>query len=457
MRKLVLRALIGLGAVAVSAATLVSCGGGSNSSAGTGSSSSSSTASNSSSSSELVNTPSRLEKDAYLTISVPALAERLHAQLLPDDTTRIFVSITQYPQVSNDGVICDYSNGNGCNISYERVTLTPQNPKATISLFPGYTQICLSVGSDVTYNTVMCGIAYLKPGNNTLNYTLVRGTWTLPSGKDIAGFNRFAIKGIRGNEYRFNPLLNMIASSDGNTWSNIDGAYIQVDYEGGGKLFGFGKDDNTNRTHGFIAIDVNPQSVKIKGLNYMYIYLYQNNYHGYVPLLEEGEFSFKLEDKNGVDVTSTILERCKFASTDGKSITGCLIKNAKKSTQQDYTYKLTKSFKKVGANICYSDESAYDPSADVCYDYGRYYTYDPNTRTYTYKCYDPLYTYNSEKKRCEVSLKNLCEGRGGTYNSDTKSCVETGTEYYSVGSVERVTITGSGSLPASGSITVQKK
>ncbi|MEM4368458.1 MAG: hypothetical protein QXO21_05575 [Candidatus Anstonellales archaeon] len=454
MRKLGMKALIGLGVVVVSTATLVSSCGGSNSSSGMGSSSSS-TSSATNSNNEIPNTPSKLEKNAYLTISIPALAQRIQSQLLPEDVTKVVVTIYQYPQTSSDGVICEEYQS--CNITEEKVTLTPQNPTATVTLFPGFTKVCISTVSYNTYSTnVMCGIAILKTGNNTLNYTLVRGTWSLPEDKDIAGFKKFAIKGMSQNyesAYYYNPSLNMIASSDGNTWYNIDGGYVQGDYDKGGKGFGFGKKDNTGNQHGFVALDGNPNGVKVLNIGYLY------SPYGYV--LKESESSFKIEDRNGQDVTNTLFESCKFESTDGKSIKGCIIKNAKKSTQQDYTYKLTHTSKRTGANICYDHRDRYDSASDVCYNNIYYYdyNYDPNTGTYTtqYRCYDSTYTFNTDKQRCEASLKDICEKYGGSYDSATKSCTETETEYYTVGSVERVTITGSGSLPSSGSIIVQKK
>lgn len=435
MRKLGMKALIGLGVVVVATATLVSSCGGSNSSSGMGSSSSS-TSSATNSNNDNPNTPSKLEKNAYLTISIPALAQRIQSQLLPEDVTKIVVTIHQYPQPSSDGIICqEYES---CNITTDYVTLTPQNPTATVSLFPGFTKICISTGSNASLSSVMCGIAVLKTGNNTLNYTLVRGAWSLPEDKDIAGFKKFAIKGISNQStIYYDASLIMSASSDGNAWSNIDGIYVQGDYDKGGKILLFGKKDNTGNSHGFAALDGNTDSIKVLNVKSLYYYPY--------AYIEEFESSFKIEDINGQDVTNTLFETCKFESTDGKSIKGCIIKNAKKSTQQNYTYKLTYTSKKTGANICYNNRDRYDSASDVCYNYGYYQN----------NCYDSRYTFNSSKQRCEASLNNVCERDGGTYDNTAKSCTETKTEYYTVGSVERVTI--SGSLPSSGNITVQKK
>ncbi|MCX7739224.1 MAG: hypothetical protein N2Z80_07475 [Hydrogenothermaceae bacterium] len=431
-----------LGVIIISSVALVSCGGGSGSTGGN-------TSGNLASANPV---PLPSEKTAYLNISVPALAERLNPQLISEDTYSIRVEIVQFA-VSQDNVVCsDYP----CSLYRETVTLTPQVTSKTVALFPMLTQICIyqNQQNSTSYYPSICGYAELKSGNNNLTYTLLRGSWSLPGNKDIAGLSKFLVKSYKNPYYYgyygkyYGSILDIVGYSD-ITFSNINGIYTQLDYTNGGRILLFGKEKTDRSYDGFASYDgrSNFKNIEIKYAWGKYV-------------KREEDIQITIKGKNNQDVTSGVLENCQFSTTDGKSISGCLVKGAKRSTESNYDYKIEIKHIAKGPNICYTSDRDYDSTSEVCFDYYYYYIYNPNTNTYEYRCSKQGFTYNSSMRRCEASLKSFCESyQGGTYNQNVKTCENAESAYYTVSSIEKVTLTGSpsASLPSSGNITVQQK
>ncbi|MCX7760994.1 MAG: hypothetical protein N2Z81_07360 [Hydrogenothermaceae bacterium] len=434
MKKLAAKTLLTVGSVAAVSASLFSCGGGASST---------------------TSADTSVGKTAILEVSIPELANKVTGQILADDAQKYRVVIEQYSSDSN-GVICDYKNYSSptCAYNEDSVTLTPSSPTAKIGLYPGLTKICIYQNEN--YSPLLCSLAELQTGTNNFTFTLTRGTWSLPTGKDINGYTKFAIKGYNDNYYVYgdqNPLLSIIGSKDGSTWNSqdiVNGAYTQRDYQNGGKFFGLGSGGD-----GFVAIDGTYDSTnnKIVLRDISTKGIYKDITYARIVKMESIEEA-QIFDNTGSNVTGTVFGNCKFSSTDGKSITGCLLKNAMDGTDQDYTYKIALTHKLTGPSICYDMRDLYDPNSGVCFDSANY-TY--NNGSYTYTCFKDGYQYNSSTGRCEADLKTVCETtRGGTYDATSKTCTESNTLYVKVGSMEKVTLTGSSSLPSTGTITVQK-
>jgi hypothetical protein len=329
----------------------------------------------------------------------------------------------------------------------------------------------------LTSNQVLssfCSYAGLQKGNNSLTYTLLRGVWSLPSSSNINGYTQFAITNMGDYSYYYptnygtyfdyylyyNYDFKALASQDGSTWDSsnyVVGVYANQLYQNGGTLLALASKKSDGSYDAFAALkDI---AVDTKGAKYVNRYIdpiwfkYScNNQDGtcygqkYVKV--EQTVSFKVFDKNGIDVTSSILNTCKFSSTDGRSITGCLAKNVNLGTSENYTHRVEATLTTVGPNICYNDGNNYKDGKCL----SRNYFWTINGMS----CYDKGYTYNSNTGYCEGDLKTTCENSGGTFDSNKNTCTQTSTAYVSL-TATQTTLTGSTKFPASTQITVQKK
>jgi hypothetical protein len=473
------KVLLGAAILAVGSTALVSCGGGASSSSGSG-------------------TPvASLQKEATVTVSYPT-SSNLSSQILSDDTKAIEVVFYQINPADSNGVVGGYDeSGNWKSpIMYKTsVVLTPSNPTQTLSLFPADTVVCINqLDKDPNDKTntsqpnvlsSLCSYAGLQKGNNNLTYTLLRGVWSLPSGSDINGYTQFAITNMGYYSYYyptyygtyFDYYLNYtsdfraLASKDGSTWDSsiyVEGAYANQLYQNGGTLLALASKKSGGSYDAFAALkDIAADSNGAKYVN-RYVdpiwFKYSCNYnngtcYGQKYVKVEQTVSFKVFDKNGNDVTSNILNTCKFSSTDGKSITGCLAKNVNlvTSTDPNYTHKVVATLTTVGPNICYNDGKYYKDGKCLSGNYS--WTSDGNGQlsSQAYTCYDNGYNYNSNTGYCEADLKTVCESKeGATFDSNTNTCTQTSTAYVSL-TATQTTLTGSTKFPASTQITVQKK
>jgi hypothetical protein len=290
--------------------------------------------------------------------------------------------------------------------------------------------------------------------------------WSLPSDSDINGYTQFAItKGYYSyyNYYNYTFDFKALASKDGNTWNSsnyVEGAYANQLYQNGGTLLALTSKKSDGSYDAFVALkDI---TVDTNGAKYVDRYVdpvwFKYNCNtgtcfGQKYVKVEQTVSFKVFDKNGNDVTSSILNTCKFSSTDGKSITGCLAKNVNLVTSADpnYTRKVVATLTTVGPNICYNNGKYYKDGKCL----NMNYDYDLQSKIYT--CLDKGYTYNSTTGYCEADLKTTCENSGGTFDSNANTCTQTSTSYLSLTTPTQTTLTGSTKFPASTQITVQKK
>ncbi len=437
MKKVLKSAILSTAVVSAVGITLSSCGGGS---------SSSSTSS----------TPvASLEKSAVITVSYPT-SNSLSSQLLSDDTGAIRVDIYQ-PKLDADG---DIDCKEGCFMNKASVTVTAQNPTATVNLYPTFSIICVSQLANANSSplSTMCSYANLKAGQNDIKYTLIRGTWSLPTGKDIGGYTSFAIGSFKyygyyyGTGYKNDNIFTPMASKDGTNWEspNILGLYLlekNVSTNSADILaFGIEKTVNNNEVYdGFVALNGSGNTMEKMFLNGYYYA------PGVYKLLKYKEtVKITISGKNGNDITNDVLQTCKFNSTDGKTIEGCLMKGLTQGTDQDYNFKVDIERKISAKDLCRDDGLLYDDAQGVCYGTNYYYSNG------NYYCYNGM-TYNNNNKRCERSVKDFCEkSYEGTYDTTQKVCTEKDT-YYVKGSYEKVTLTGKNSLPAKGSISAQSK
>jgi hypothetical protein len=467
------KVLLGAAILAVGSTALVSCGGGASSSSGSG-------------------TPvASLQKDAVVTVSYPT-SSNLSSQILSDDTKAIEVVFYQVNPADSNGVVGGYDESGKWKdpIMYETsVVLTPSNPTQTLSLFPTDTVVCINqLDKDPNDKTStsqpnvlssFCSYAGLQKGNNNLTYTLLRGVWSLPSGSDINGYTQFAITNMGYYSYYYPTYyygtyfdyylyytnnFKALASKDGNTWNSSDyikGVYANQLYQNGGTLLALASKKSDGSYDAFAALkDI---IVDTNGAKYVDRYVdpvwfeYSCNYNNgtcydqkYVKV--EQTVSFKVSNKSGKDITSDILNTCKFSSTDGKSITGCLAKNVNLGTSENYTHKVEATLTTVGPNICTSENSIYKDGK--CLNKNMNSTWNNGQISYT--CLDNGYTYNSTTGYCEGDLKTTCENSGGAFDSNTNTCTQTITSYLSL-TATQTTLTGSTKFPASTQITVQKK
>jgi hypothetical protein len=473
------KVLLGAAILAVGSTALVSCGGGASSSSGSG-------------------TPvASLQKDAVVTVSYPT-SSNLSSQILSDDTKAIEVVFYQVNPADSNGVVGGYDESGKWKdpIMYETsVVLTPSNPTQTLSLFPTDTVVCINqLDKDPNDKTStsqpnvlssFCSYAGLQKGNNNLTYTLLRGVWSLPSGSDINGYTQFAITNMGYYSYYYPTYyygtyfdyylyytydFRPLASKDGSTWNSsnyVEGVYANQLYQNGGTLLALASKKSDGSYDAFAALkDI---VVDTNGAKYVDRYVdpvrfeYSCNYnngtcYGQKYVKVERTLSFKVLDKSGNDVTSSILNTCKFSSTDGKSITGCLAKNVKEEVSTadnappaNYTYKVVATVTTVGPSICNANTN-YIYKDGKCLNMN--YSYDWQSNTYT--CLDNGYTYNSTTGYCEGDLKTTCENSGGAFDSNTNTCTQTITSYLSL-TATQTTLTGSTKFPASTQITVQKK
>lgn len=116
-------------------------------------------------------------KTAKATISFDFPDEEVGSALLSDATTHILVNVKQW---TTD----DLNNLRVVNT--DKALLTKTSPSTTIDLFPTYTRVCASQykGDPNDYVTrkhmeTACTFGKLNPGSNTVNLTMLRGTWTL--------------------------------------------------------------------------------------------------------------------------------------------------------------------------------------------------------------------------------------------------------------------------------------
>jgi hypothetical protein len=467
------KVLLGAAILAVGSTALVSCGGGASSSSGSG-------------------TPvASLQKEATVTVSYPT-SSNLSSQILSDDTKAIEVVFYQVNPADSNGVVGGYDESGKWKspIMYEtRVVLTPTNPTQTLSLFPADTIVCINqLDKDPNDKTntsqpkvlsSFCSYAGLQKGNNNLTYTLLRGAWSLPSGSDINGYTQFLITDIYSHhptsysyytsydieDYLNNSNLNnsnsfkAFASQDGSTWNSIEGVYANQLYQNGGTLLALASKKSNGSYDAFIALkDIAVDTNGAKYVNRDVGYMDPDNcnykcYKKYVKV--EKTISFEVFDNSGKDVTSDILNTCKFSSTDGKSITGCLAKDVNSGTSENYTHKVVATLTTVGPNICYNDGNNYKDGKCLNVHYS--YSYDWQSNAYTYTCLDNGFTYNSTASYCEADLKTACESNGGTFDSNTNTCTKTSTSYLSLTAPTQTTLTGSTGVSTSTQITVQKK
>lgn len=116
-------------------------------------------------------------KTAKATLSFDFPKGEVESAVLSDATTHILVNVKQW--TTNDL--------NELNVvNTDKALLTRASPTATIDLFPTYTRICASQfkgdpNDYVTSKTLetACTFGNLNPGSNTVNLTMLRGTWTL--------------------------------------------------------------------------------------------------------------------------------------------------------------------------------------------------------------------------------------------------------------------------------------
>lgn len=467
------KVLLGAAILIVGSTALVSCGGGASSSSGSG-------------------TPvASLQKEATVTVSYPT-SSNLNSQLLSDDTKAIEVVFYQVNPADSNGVVGGYDESGKWKspIMYEtRVVLTPSNPTQTLSLFPADTVVCINqLDKDPNDKTItsqpkvlssFCSYAGLQKGNNNLTYTLLRGVWSLPSGSDINGYTQFAITNMGHYSYYYptyyygtyfdyylynSNSFRALASQDGSTWSNsyVEGAYANQLYQNGGTLLALESKKSDGSYDAFVALkDIVVDSNGAKYVDrYMDSVFYSCNYnngacYGQKYVKVEQTVSFKVLDKSGNDVTSSILNTCKFSSTDGKSITGCLAKNVNFGTSANYTHKVVATLTTAGPNICnantnyiYKDGKCLNKNMNSAWNNGQI----------SYICLDKGFTYNSNTGYCEGDLKTACESNGGTFDSNTNTCTQTITSYLSLPTTPtQTTLTGSTKFPTSTQITVQKK
>jgi hypothetical protein len=444
MKRVLKSAILSTAVASAVGVALSSCGGGS---------SSSSTSS----------TPvASLEKNAVMTVSYP-VNDNISKQLLSSDTGAIRVDIYQAKLDADGDIDCKQ----GCVMNTASVTVTPQNPTATVNLYPTFSVICISQLANTNSNlplSTICSYADLKPGQNDLKYTLLRGTWSLPTGKDINGYTSFAIGSFvnqryyyyyYGNENTFKP----IASKDGTNWDlspKIEGMYLleRAVSSNSANILAFGAVKDDGSIDGFLALDGSGNTMEKVGLSDIYYSNSNNNIYRDKILKYKQTYTIKISDKNGKDITNDVLQKCKFSSTDGKSISGCLMKNLKEGTAQDYDYKVETTTTLTAKDLCGDWGLLYDDAQGVCYGYNYSYSYD-YSGNYTYICYNKG-TYDSNDKRCEISVNDLCQNDNGTYDSTSKVCTINETTY-AKGSYETVTLSGKPSLPATGNISTQGK
>ncbi|WP_299227585.1 hypothetical protein [Sulfurihydrogenibium sp.] len=473
------KVLLGAAIMAVGSTALVSCGGGASSSSGSG-------------------TPvASLQKDAVVTVSYPT-SSNLSSQILSDDTKAIEVVFYQINPADSNGVVggLDESGNSKSPIMYKTsVVLTPTNPTQTLSLFPADTVVCINqLDKDPNDKTStsqpnvlssFCSYAGLQKGNNNLTYTLLRGVWSLPSDSDINGYTQFAITNMGNYSYYYptnygtyfdyylynSNSFKALASQDGSTWNSsnyVEGAYANQLYQNGGTLLALASKKSDGSYDAFAALkDI---AVDSNGAKYVdryvdpisFKYSCNNQYgtcYGQKYVKVEQTVSFKVFDKNGNDVTSSILNTCKFSSTDGKSISGCLAKNVKEEVvvnntpPANYTHKAVATVTTVGPNICYNKGDNYKDGKCLSMNY--FTTFYSNGQV-SYTCNDNGYTYNTTTGYCEADLKTACENSGGTFNSNTNTCTQTSTSYLSL-TATPTTLTGNPKFPASTQITVQNK
>jgi hypothetical protein len=470
------KVLLGAAILAVGSTALVSCGGGASSSSGSG-------------------TPTvSFQKDAVVTVSYPA-SSNLSSQILSDDTKAIEVVFYQVNPADSNGVVGGYDESGKWKdpIMYKTsVVLTPTNPTQTLALFPADTVVCINqLDKDPNDKTItsqpkvlssLCSYAELQKGNNNLTYTLLRGVWSLPSGSDINGYTQFAITNMGYYSYYYPTYYNYfdyylyysyrfraLASKDGSTWDRnyVEGAYANQLYQNGGTLFALASKKSDGSYDAFaalkdIVVDTNGAKYVDKYVDPVFNNCNYNNgtCYGQKYVKVEQTVSFKVLDKSGTDVTSSILNTCKFSSTDGKSITGCLVKNVKEEVAvnstppTNYTYKVVATVTTVGPNICNANTN-YIYKDGKCLNMNMYSTWNNGQISYT--CLDNGYTYNSTTGYCEGDLKTTCENSDGTFDSNTNTCTQTITSYLSLTAPTQTTLTGSTKFPASTQITVQNK
>jgi len=99
--------------------------------------------------------------------------------LLSDATTHILVNVKQWTTSDLNELRV---------VNTDKALLTKASPTVTIDLLPTYTRICASQfkgdpNDYVTSKTLetACTFGKLNPGSNTVNLTMLRGTWTLAS------------------------------------------------------------------------------------------------------------------------------------------------------------------------------------------------------------------------------------------------------------------------------------
>lgn len=133
----------------------------------------------SSGSSTALNTATDLGKTAKAELAFDFPKGEVGTALLSDATTHILVNVKQW---TTDGM------NNLTVVNTDKALLTKASPSTTIDLFPTYTRICASQykgdpNDYVTSSTLetACTFGKLIPGTNTVNLTMLRGTWTLAS------------------------------------------------------------------------------------------------------------------------------------------------------------------------------------------------------------------------------------------------------------------------------------
>lgn len=414
---------------------------------------------------------SEREKTAKVSLSFQFPSEEGEASksVISNATTHFLVTVDQW-QKKKDGTLY-WTN------KVKSKPISASTPTLTLDLYPDFTNICVTQWSgdpnDIYTSTkleTVCSSGFLNPGSNTVNITMLRGTWTLAtpfafsnttslesvilsrkgyplpyeqqvqSIKDVTYFdsNQAMAKLNWGSDYNVRLQANKAGyygkgyyapPFDANADSQSFGFYSNFFGTNGGSSLLIAKNEsivinNVEIPKGYGLFKL-PKQTDPDGVYRVSQHIIEKAKNGnkHVLLNPKAAIQILKWDGSGYNnnQTATILDPCAdpVAATQ---LTMCAAKEDSISVGPTFSqysslansYKVISKFSMTGVDICLDQGGGpiFDASNNLtgCYSYNAWVNYNPSATLY---CLSG--TWNSSSNRCELSLQDACAQIGGIW------------------------------------------
>lgn len=411
-----------------------------------------------------------------LTFQFPDSGDATNKSVMSNSTTHILINAWQWKK-NKDGTIV--------KVNYERMLINKSNPTATLDLYPTYTNICATQWEgdpNLIYTSkkleTVCSFGILNPGPNTINLTMIRGTWTLQTPlafnntTSLTAFSLLRKSYPNYNEPYMTPTVTdttyssyyspaqahynygseyNVAIKTKNMWDYLppaDAIYSSKSFGFYSNFFGMGdtaplffiaKDETVvnSQPKGYVLFSL-PKKTDADGWYRQEKEFmedkYYNDYYNQNLVLVKRKAEVKIEKWNGtqynINETSTILDGCVPSTVNAQTMNLC---GANETSVQlpvlafnqysgvTNSYKITAKGTVSGVNICL-DQNKYpifDNTGALtgCYDNNAGVNYDPAATT---TCLSG--TLNTTNVRCELTVQDACTQLGGTYDTTYSVC-----------------------------------